>query len=115
MKDGTTHLAYKAEHVVDLDTEMILAAEIYHADRPDTQTLEDSVNAAQTNQREAGSEQQIEGIVADKGYHANEQLANLHEHTPYPLLHDQCWLRHRWQVGRSHFLTGPYWVHWRYG
>jgi transposase len=83
MKDGTTHLAYKAEHVVDLDTEMIVAAEIYHADQPDSQTLEDSVNAAQTNQREAGSEQQIQDVVADKGYHANEQLANLHEHTPY--------------------------------
>ena len=27
MKDGTTHLAYKAEHVVDLDTNLILAAE----------------------------------------------------------------------------------------
>lgn len=83
MKDGTTHLAYKAEHVVDLDTEMIVAAEIYHADQPDSQTLEDSVNAAQTNQREAGSEQQIQDVVADKGYHANEQLAALHKHTPY--------------------------------
>jgi hypothetical protein len=51
MKDGTTHLSYKAEHVVDLDTEMILAAEIYHADQPDSQTLEDSVNAAQTKVR----------------------------------------------------------------
>ena len=28
MKDGTTHLAYKAEHVVDLDSGMILGAEI---------------------------------------------------------------------------------------
>src|SRR5262245_56992778 len=28
MKDGTTHLAYKAEHVVDLDTNLILAAAI---------------------------------------------------------------------------------------
>jgi len=98
MKDGTTHLAYKAEHVVDLDTEMIVAAEIYHADQPDSQTLEDSVNAAQTNQREAGSEQQIEDVVADKGYHANEQLANLHEHTPYrtyipepQLKHERTW------------------------
>jgi transposase len=81
MKDGTTHLAYKAEHVVDLDTEIITAAEIYHADHSDTQTLEDSVNAAQTNQREAGSEQPIEDVVADKGYHANEQLTALHEHT----------------------------------
>src|SRR5204863_2299580 len=50
MKDGTTHLAYKAEHVVDLDTEIIIAAEIYHATEADTQTLEDSLNAAQTNQ-----------------------------------------------------------------
>lgn len=98
MKDGTTHLAYKAEHVVDLDTEMILAAEIYHADQADTQTLEDSVNAAQTNQSEAGSEQQIVDVVADKGYHANEQLAALHEHTPYrtyipepQLQHERVW------------------------
>lgn len=83
MKDGTTHLAYKAEHVVDLDTEMIVAAEIYHADQADTQTLEDSLNAAQTNQRAAGSEQTICDVAADKGYHAGEQLATLHEHTPY--------------------------------
>jgi hypothetical protein len=27
MKDGTTHMAYKAEHVVDLDSEFVLAAE----------------------------------------------------------------------------------------
>jgi transposase len=98
MKDGTTHLAYKAEHVVDLDTEIIVAAEIYHADEADTGTLEDSLNAAQTNQREAGSQQQIEDAVADKGYHANEQLASLHEHTPYrtyipepELQHDRVW------------------------
>ena len=32
MKDGRTHLAYKAEHVVDLETEVVLAASIYHAD-----------------------------------------------------------------------------------
>jgi transposase len=81
MKDGTTHLAYKAEHVVDLDTSIITAAEIYHADHSDTQTLEDSVNAAQTNQREAGSDEQIQDVVADKGYHANEQITALHEHT----------------------------------
>lgn len=82
MKDGTTHLAYKAEHVVDLDTEIIIAAEIYHADESDMHTLEDSLNAAQTNQREAGSEQQIENVAADKGYHSAEQLANVREHTP---------------------------------
>jgi transposase len=83
MKDGTTHLAYKAEHVVDLDTEMILAAEVYHANVHDTATLEDSLHQAQTNQSEAGSEQGIEDAVADKGYHGAETLSNVREQTPY--------------------------------
>ena len=46
MKDGRTHLAYKAEHVVDLDTDMVLAASIYRADHSDydtaTSTLDDA-------------------------------------------------------------------------
>ena len=80
MKDGTTHLAYKAEHVIDLDTEMILAAEIYPATQGDAQTLEDSVVQAQVNQQLAGSEQEIEETVADKGYHSNDTLSNFAEH-----------------------------------
>lgn len=98
MKDGTTHLAYKAEHVLDLETNAILAAEIYHADQADTQTLEDSLHQAQTNQQQAGSEQQIEDAVADKGYHANETLTDLHQHTTYrsyipepELKHQRVW------------------------
>jgi transposase len=83
MKDGTTHLAYKAEHVVDLDTEIILAAEVYHADFHDAATLEDSLHQAQINQQEAGSEQQIQAVAADKGYHATETITNLEEHTTY--------------------------------
>jgi transposase len=82
MKDGTTHVAHKAEHAVDLDSEIIVAAEIYHADQADTQTLEDSVQQAQTNLREAGSETQIEDVTADKGYHANQTLTDLAQHTP---------------------------------
>jgi transposase len=95
MKDGTTHLAYKAEHVVDLDTEMILAAEIYHATEADSQTLEDSLNAAQTNQREAGSDAQITDAVADKGYHANEQLTSLDQQTPYRTYIPEPQLKHQ--------------------
>jgi transposase len=82
MKDGTTDLAYKAEHVVDLESNLILGAEIYHANEADTQTLEDSVQQAQTNLREAGSQAQIEDVVADKGYHAKETITELSEHTP---------------------------------
>jgi transposase len=70
MKDGTTHLAYKAEHVVDLKGDLILAAEIYPADQADTATLADSVMAAQVHLKAAGSDAEIEEAAADKGYHA---------------------------------------------
>ena len=98
MKDGTTHLAYKAEHVVDLDTEIIVAAEIYQADQHDTVTLEDSVNQAQLNQQEAGSEAEIKDVVADCGYHSNETITNVAQfsdcrtYIPEPRLkHDRVW------------------------
>jgi transposase len=74
MKDGTTHLAYKAEHVVDLDTELIVAASIRHADEGDADTIVDSVMEAQTNLSEAGIDVEIEEAVADKGYHATDTI-----------------------------------------
>ena len=39
MKDGTTHLAYKPEHAVDLDTGAVVAAELHPADEGETTTL----------------------------------------------------------------------------
>ena len=83
MKDGTTHLAYKAEHVVDLSTGMILGAEITSADMPDTQSLEDSLHKAQIHLEAAGSETEIRDVAADKGYHATNTLSELAEHTNY--------------------------------
>lgn len=83
MKDGTTHLAYKAEHAVDLETEMIVAAEIYSADVSDHHTLEDTVHQAEANLRDSGSDVTVEDVVADKGYHAAEGLAEIAEHTSY--------------------------------
>ncbi len=68
MKDGTTHLAYKAEHVVDLESDLILAAEIRPADHGDQQTLVDSVLKAEENLQAIGCEQSIEEVAADKGY-----------------------------------------------
>jgi transposase len=75
MKDGTTHLAYKAEHTVDLDSEFVLAASVHTADQSDPSTLLDSVLLAQVNLVLAGSEQEVEEAVADKGYHKAEALA----------------------------------------
>jgi transposase len=69
MKDGTTHLAYKAEHVVDLDSEFVLSATITPANHSDAETLLDSVAQAQLNLEAACSEEKIEEAAADKGYH----------------------------------------------
>ena len=72
MKDGTTHLAYKAEHVIDLDSGLLVAAVITPADQSDTATLTTSVTKAEVNMANAGHEQLVEEIVADAGYHSNE-------------------------------------------
>jgi transposase len=75
MKDGRTHLAYKAEHVVDLKTDLVLAAVVYEAHRGDTETLAESVVQAQIHIIEADSPANIRDVAADKGYHSADTLA----------------------------------------
>jgi transposase len=89
MKDGRTHLMYKAEHVVDLDTEVVLAAPIYHGDVGDTDTMVDSTMDAQANLSEAGIDAEIKEVAADKGYHATDTLEladwlNIRTYIPEP-------------------------------
>src|SRR5215468_9015622 len=96
MKDGTTHLAYKAEHTVDLDSEFVLAAAIHTADWSDPSTLVDSILLAQVNLAMAGSEQEVEEAVADKGYHKAEVLAECEQwstrtYIPEPKGRDYSW------------------------
>lgn len=79
MKDGRTHLAYKAEHAIDLESDLLLAAEVYHANEADTATLLTTVNAAQQNLDGAETYRDVEEVVADKGYHSAEVLADCYE------------------------------------
>ena len=74
MKNGETHLAYKAEHVIDLDTEVVLAASIYPANYSDVDTMVDSVVDARVHLTEAGVDVEIKEAVADKGYHATDTI-----------------------------------------
>jgi len=113
MKDHTTHLAYKAEHVVDLSSDVVLAAPIYPADQSDMDTLVESLTTAQVNLIRAESEATLEAIaaaeasiaagatieeaVADKGYHKMETLADcaalgVRTYIPEP---DRPW-EHNW-------------------
>src|SRR5208282_1881193 len=49
MKDGSTHLAFKPEHAVDLDTGVVVAAPIHSADAGDTATLAPTLAEAHEN------------------------------------------------------------------
>lgn len=79
MKDGRTHLAYKAEHTVQLESQAIVSAHVTHADRGDCETCPESMEHAQKNLSEAGAEAALEELVADKGYHSIETLAHCAE------------------------------------
>ena len=80
MKDETTHLAYKPEHAVDLDTGVVVAAPIHLADEGDTTTLSPTLGAAARTSTPFGLRAERGGpcvVVADKGYHSREQLKAL--------------------------------------
>ena len=46
LKDGRTHMAYKAEHVVDLESGAIVSVTLHAADQGDTKTVEQSPDDA---------------------------------------------------------------------
>lgn len=75
MKDGRTHMAYKAEQAVDLETEAIVAAQVTHADRGDARTGSETITLAQVNLVQSGSTAEVKEVVQDKGYHDNAHLA----------------------------------------
>jgi transposase len=91
MKDGSTHLAHKAEHAVDLSSGALLAVTLHGADQGDTttihQTLAEAGEAvAELIEHEAkkAPEQEpnvhwggIEEAVTDKGYHSGAVLQDL--------------------------------------
>jgi transposase len=77
MKDGRTHLAYKAEHAVDVVSEAIVATTVTFADKADPQSAPATLSLAEANLVLAGSETEIAEVVMDKGYHDNGWLADL--------------------------------------
>ena len=73
MKDGRTHLAYKPEHAVDLDSGVVVAAAIHPADDGDTTTIAGTLTAAEKNLAQVGAaptKDEPGELVADKGYHS---------------------------------------------
>jgi len=76
MKDGSTHLAHKAEHAVDLTSGALLAVTLQPADTGDTTTIHQTLEVAEAAAR-AVNGQGVEEVVADKGYHSGAVLTEL--------------------------------------
>lgn len=88
MKDGSTHLAHKAEHAVDMQSGAVLAVTLQGADQGDTTTVMETILQTTENLRELADDPQTaeeihEGwmseLVADKGYHSNGTMGDLAE------------------------------------
>ncbi|MBV9203551.1 MAG: transposase [Alphaproteobacteria bacterium] len=91
MKDGSTHLAHKAEHAVDMETGAVVAVTLQEADLGDTTTIKETLAEAGTTvadliEREAETRPAekpqvhvggVEEVVADKGYHSGPVLQEL--------------------------------------
>jgi transposase len=94
LKDGRTRLGYKAEHVVDMNSGVIVAAVIHAADQGDTATVEATLETARKNIEAAkggdgdapdsgddppapSAPGRTISVVADKGYHKAELLKTL--------------------------------------
>ena len=91
MKDGTTHLAHKAEHAVDLSEDghgAILAVNVCDAAAGDTATVTDTLVMATENLAalkddprvaDKVGEDWMSEAVLDKGYHSKQGLIDLEE------------------------------------
>jgi hypothetical protein len=116
LKDGRTRLAYKPEHVVDLETGAIVAVVVHPADVADPASVETSLTRAEANLQAArsgdsaaqpedpapkddddtppGSSPPRGKVVADKGYHKATLLRRLKTH------HYRTYIPERRQAGR---------------
>jgi transposase len=86
MKDGSTHLAHKVEHAVDMETGAILAVTLQGADTGDTTTIQETLITAADQVEELAADPKtschlrdniLSEVVADKGYHSNAMMADL--------------------------------------
>jgi transposase len=82
MKDGRTHLAHKAEHAIDLETGAMVAVTLHGADVGDTTSLvETAITAAEqieAAQAVSPTPVALAELVADKGYHSDQMMIDLH-------------------------------------
>ncbi len=111
MKDGSTHMAYKAEHAVDMESGAVVAVTLQGADLGDTTTVhetlaEAAIAVAELVEREADLHPEeepkvnvdgIEELVADKGYHSGAVLEQIEKNEV------RTYIPEKKQAGKRHW------------
>lgn len=100
MKDGTTHLAYKPEHAIDLQTGAMLGVNIYPADQGDTACLPETLDIVTENLNNLGDDPpELLCVVTDKGYHKAELIkgVNLEQEITTYIPERQTNQRRKWR------------------
>ena len=77
MKDGRTHMAYKVENAMDIQSRITVAAEVHLADQGDPRTVGKTLSAADETAMNAGIGGGIQDVILDRGYHADPVLEEL--------------------------------------
>jgi transposase len=116
MKDGRTHLAYKAEHAVDLETGAVVAVTVQPGDRGDTASMlvtlseaggavtemaGQAAEAGAAGPAETVSDVGVERVVADKGYHSKNTLQDLAEVGVRTVIAEPERKRQKWEGQRA--------------
>ncbi|MEO6325202.1 MAG: transposase, partial [Thermoanaerobaculia bacterium] len=78
MNAGNTRMAYKVENAIDIESRITVAAEVHLADQGDTATIHKTLLAADETTMKAGVEGGIKTVIADRGYHSDAVLLNMH-------------------------------------
>lgn len=81
MKDGSTKVAHKVEHAVDLSGHgAVTAVTVHPGHHGDTKTVKETFNQAEANTA-VGKQNlvPIDEVVADKGYHSDEVLEEMEQ------------------------------------
>ena len=76
-KKGTTRLAHKLEHAVDMETGVVVGMTVQTMDGGDTASLPKTLDEAERQLAKVGVESQE--VVGDKGYHSNKTMTDLRD------------------------------------
>ena len=110
MKDGSTHMAHKAEHAVDMESGAVIAVTLQAADQGDTTTIHETLAeageaVAELIEREAEAPETkpqvhlngITELVADKGYHSGQTVIALGQSAVRTYIPEPNRGRRRWE------------------